>query len=57
VDEQDAAIKLAQTWMKWADLSELSPKLIEAVLIFLHPTVLPAEQEESIAAQMYVSAT
>jgi hypothetical protein len=51
-DDQDAAIKLAQKWMRWAGLSELSPKLMEAAVIFLHPTVLPAEQEESIGAQM-----
>ena len=51
-DEQDAAIKLARKWMQWAELSELSPKLMEAAVIFLHPSVPPTQQEESIEAHM-----
>lgn len=50
--EQDAAITLARKWMSWADLSELSPKLMEAAVTFLHPSAPPAAQKESIEAQL-----
>ncbi len=50
--EQDAAITLARKWMRLADLSELSPKLMEAAVTFLHPSAPPAAQEQSIEARM-----
>jgi hypothetical protein len=52
--EQDAAITLARMWMRWAELSELSPKLMEAAVSFLHPSAPPAQQEESIRGAQQV---
>ncbi len=50
--EQDAAIDLAQRWMKWAGTTELSPKLMQAAVMFLNPPAAPAAPKESMAAQL-----
>jgi protein gp37 len=51
-DEQDAAIKVAQSWMTWAGVSELSPKLLEAVVTYLHPPAAPTGEKESVATTL-----
>ena len=50
--DQNAAIELAQRWMQWAGVSELTPKLMEAAVTFLHPPAVNLQPDKSEAAAL-----